>query len=201
MGRQIVDQAYERGWRRYSFEEPAAREVRAHGADIVIRAASAVNRGPGELQMSLLELPPHGEGDAIGLHIHRDVPTGEDVEEVYIILEGLGTMTFTTGEKVGLAPGHVVTTYPGTGHSVRVTGAAPMRIVVVVPHAFRIDGSAGPVDVFPDMFAPRIRVTKCDPRSMSPQEALCSSCGGAWRTAPGDELPHWAASHECATSA
>jgi mannose-6-phosphate isomerase-like protein (cupin superfamily) len=194
-------QGYERGWRKYSYEEMPMRDVRAHGADIPIRAATALNRGPGELQISLMELPPDGSGDAISLHIHRDLPTARDVEEIYIILDGHGTMTFTSGDKVDLSPGDVVTTYPGTGHALRVSGDAGMRIVAVLPHAFRTNAPTAPVDPFPEAFAPRIQVTSCHPRTVAPIDAMCSDCGSTWTAATegeeGLDLPQWASTHRC----
>jgi mannose-6-phosphate isomerase-like protein (cupin superfamily) len=199
-----MDHGYERGWRRYSFDEVSMRLVKAHASDVAIGAAAAFNRGPGELQMSLLELPPHAEGDAIGLHIHRDFPTGRDVEEIYIVVSGDCVMSFSNGDEVTLAPGDVVTSYPGTGHAVRVVGETPVRIVVVVPHAFRSDKALPAVDAFPEHFSPRIEVLTCHPSQMTPLEAQCRECGQTWAAGLRSEQPpglrEWASDHRCVAS-
>ncbi|MEQ3549749.1 cupin domain-containing protein [Pseudonocardia nematodicida] len=192
-----MDQQYERGWRRYSFDGAAMRAVRAHGAEVEIAVASAFDRGAGEMAMTLLELPPHDRGDAIGMHIHRDAPTGRDAEEVYIVVQGSCVMTFSTGEEVALAPGDAVTTYPGTGHAVRVLGEQPVRIVVVVPHAFRAEGAEFTGERLPGGFAPRIEVVRCHPTRMTPEHARCSGCGAEWVVEAGVALPTWAAEHPC----
>ena len=199
-----MDQDYERGWRRYSFEAAAMRRVNAHGSDVAIGAAAAFNRGPGALQMSLLELPPHADGDAIGLHIHRDFPTGRDVEEIYIVISGDCVMSFSNGDEVTLGSGDVVTTYPGTGHALRVVGERPVRVVVVVPHAFRSDRPLSAVDSFPEHFNPRIEVLTCHPTRMTPLEARCSECGQTWAADLHDEpstgLREWVSRHRCVAS-
>lgn len=196
-----MNQGYERGWRRYTFDEVAVNPAHAHGADVEIRAGAAFNRGPGDLHVSFVEIPARHTGDAIGLHIHRDVPTGSDVEEWYIVVEGECVMSFTTGEEVRLGPGDLVTTYPGTGHALRVLGDQPVRIIAVVPHAFRTDRPAALYDTLPDEFRPQIRVLACDPVSMVPQEACCVICGSLWSTDQQDSrsrtLPEWARSHAC----
>jgi quercetin dioxygenase-like cupin family protein len=200
-----MDQDYARGWRRYTFEDVATQLVNAHGSDVTIRAGTAFNRGPGELQMSLLELPPHAESEAIGLHIHRDVPTGRDVEEIYIVVSGNCVMTFSSGDEVTLAQGDVVTTYPGTGHALRVVGKAPARVVVVVPHAFRSDRPRSAVDAFPAQFNPRIEVVTCHPAQMTPLEARCRECEQKWAAdlegGGSIGLREWAAGHCCTASA
>lgn len=195
------DQHYGRGWQGYSFGSATMHEVKAHGAQTAIRAASAFNRGPGRLQMSLLELPAGVAEDSIGLHIHRDFPTGRDVEEIYILVEGEGVMTFSNGDVVSMGPGDFVTTYPGTGHAFRVTGNRTARIVVVVPEAFRSDRPPVPFDEFPDEFAPKIRIVSCHPTSMTPVGAECRVCGEAWSVDGveiGEEsLSQWASQHLC----
>jgi mannose-6-phosphate isomerase-like protein (cupin superfamily) len=196
-----MDQGHELGWRQYSFEEMQMRDIISHGGDIQVHAATPIKRGPGELHISLVELPPHAEGYAIGLHVHRDLPTGKDVEEIFAILEGHGIMTFTNGDTVALSPGDVVTTYPGTGHALRVTGDIRMRLVAVLPHDYRTAASSVPASRFPDRFSPRIQVTSCHSRTMAPLEALCNSCSATWKADSGDEgainLPQWATAHPC----
>jgi mannose-6-phosphate isomerase-like protein (cupin superfamily) len=196
-----MDQGYGRGWRRYAFDEVPLSPAHAHGSDVTIRVATAFNRGPGQLQTYLLELPPHSEGEAIALHIHRDVPTGKDVEELYILVDGDCMMTFSNGDEVPLRPGDVVTTYPGTGHAIRVVGDQPARVVAVVPHGYRTDRPAAAADPFPEVFNPRIQVVACHPTTMTPLEARCTRCGGSWalngQGATLRALPEWASDHAC----
>jgi mannose-6-phosphate isomerase-like protein (cupin superfamily) len=66
-------------------------------------------------------LPP---GSSIGVHTHGDN------EELYLVLEGEGTMTL--GETVfPVRPGSVVLNAPQGRHGLRNTGAAPLKIFVV----------------------------------------------------------------------
>lgn len=199
-----MDQNYERGWQKYSFDSIVMREAKAHGSDVTIRAGGAINRGPGELNMSMVEVPSHTGGDAIGLHIHRDHETGHDVEELYIVIEGVGQMTFSNGDVVTLSAGDVVTTYPGTGHAFRTLGDVPVRLIAVVPHGFRTARRAVETDSFPERFAPTIQVLTCDPIALSPLEARCIRCGGGWAGDRSDdvanELPVWATGHACVSS-
>lgn len=196
-----MDQNYGRGWQAYSFDNATMHEVKAHGAKTAIGAAAAFNRGPGRLQMSLLEIPAGVAGDSIGLHIHRDFPTGRDVEEIYILVDGEGVMTFSNGDEVSLCPGDFVTTYPGTGHAFQVAGDRTARIIVIVPEGFRSDAPSAPADEFPDEFEPTIRIISCHPTFMTPVEAECRKCHDAWTVdvgSPGGEgLSHWAAQHVC----
>lgn len=196
-----MDQNYRRGWQSYSFERATMHEVKAHGAQSAIRASAAFNRGPGKLQMSLLEIPSGVKEDSIGLHIHRDFPTGRDVEEIYILVEGEGVMTFTNGDETSMRPGDIITTYPGTGHAFRVVGEHTARMIVVVPEAFRSDRPPASIDDFPTEFVPQIRIVSCHPTAMSPVEAECRACGATWSVhgcgVVDAGLPEWAAHHEC----
>jgi len=196
-----MDQGYERGWRRYSFGETPMTAVNAHGADIVISAGGVINRGPGQLQMSVLELPADSSADAVGLHVHRDVPTGREVEEFYIVISGRCRMSFTNGDETELGPGDVAVTYPGTGHSVRVIGPDPVRLVVMLPESFRTARTPPVADAHPSEFSPQIAVLDADPARMTPLRARCSECGTLWSQKDADAaLPEWAKVHACSAS-
>jgi mannose-6-phosphate isomerase-like protein (cupin superfamily) len=66
-------------------------------------------------------LPP---GSSIGLHTH-----GEN-EELYLILEGEGTMTLDSDE-FPVRPGHVILNRPHGTHGLQNTGSVPLKLFVV----------------------------------------------------------------------
>lgn len=193
-----MDQGYERGWRRYSFSETPMAAVKAHGADLVISAAGVINRGVRGLQVSILELPADPSADAIGLHVHRDVPTGREVEEFYIVISGRCRMSFTNGDETDLGPGDVAVTYPGTGHSVRVLGCEPVRAVVMLPEGFRTARTPPVTAAHSSEFSPQIAVLEADPAQMTPLRARCGECAALWSLEDaGVGLPEWARGHIC----
>jgi quercetin dioxygenase-like cupin family protein len=53
-------------------------------------------------------------------------------EEMLIILEGKGKMTFTTGEALPVEPGHALYCPPKTEHNVTNTGNTTLRYIYVV---------------------------------------------------------------------
>lgn len=65
-------------------------------------------------------LPP---GTSVGYHEH-----GSN-EEVYVILEGNGTMT-VNGTEQAVKPGDVLLNKPGWSHGLENTGEEPIRILV-----------------------------------------------------------------------
>ena len=71
--------------------------------------------------IDLAELPP---GVSIGCHRHR-----EDEEELYLVLEGTGTM-HRDGEVFTVRPGDLVRNAPKGEHGLVNTGTAALRIFV-----------------------------------------------------------------------
>lgn len=98
--------------------------TRAHGGEGLIRFARVVDRSGligGCNFIDLAELPP---GTSIGLHAHA----GSE-EELYLILTGTGEMT-RNGEVFAVQEGDLIRNPPGGIHSLRNTGAGPLKIFV-----------------------------------------------------------------------
>jgi mannose-6-phosphate isomerase-like protein (cupin superfamily) len=194
---------YDRGWCRYSFETEDFHEEIAHGAVSTIRNSIIINRGYGKPHIAFGIIAPDSRNKwpAIGLHIHRDNPTNQDVEEWYIIVEGTGVQRFTNGDSVEFGPGDLIACYPGTGHSLEATGDVPVRLISITPNMFTADWS--PVGPWPETFEPRIRVLAAD-ETMGPLTARCADCGSTWERPAGDTggntLADWASEHPCTKS-
>lgn len=193
-----MDHQYERGWQRYGFDNQSFHEAAVHGATSPISVALAFNRGVGRPHISFMTIPPDTPGQAIGMHMHRDVPTGGDIENWYIIIDGVGDMTFSNGDVVRCQAGDLITFYPGTGHSFRAVGG-PVRAISVTPEMF----TPAPelelkTDDYPDEFNPQIRVGDVD-SDMCPLAAVCSVCGAEWHRPQDDQeaatLSVWARRH------
>jgi mannose-6-phosphate isomerase-like protein (cupin superfamily) len=195
------EHGYDRGWYRYSFEteELADRAIHGGGAEIGVR--NFINRGYGKPHISFGVIYPEraGPSPAIGLHIHRDEPTGEDLEEWYIIVDGTGIQRFTNGDSVEFGPGDVIACYPGTGHSLEATGDAPVRLVSVTPKMFS-STVARPSDEWPERFTPRIHVLTTT-EAKNALTAECTECGATWKRPEDDfgsnTLADWSVEHEC----
>ena len=108
----------------YSFDRADLRSTAAHGGPGKILFSRVVERepGPGLIFVDLSIVPP---GSAVGSHTH-----GENDEELYIIIEGNGSMT-VDGTDVDVGPGDVIVNRPGGTHGLVNTGATPIRMVVV----------------------------------------------------------------------
>jgi mannose-6-phosphate isomerase-like protein (cupin superfamily) len=98
-----------------------------HGSEIrplIDRTTSAIQK------CSLAEevLPP---GAAVGRHFHRET------EEIYYILSGAGEMT-VSGETTEVSAGDAVYIPVNNVHSLKNTGAEPMKIMLVcgAAHSF-----------------------------------------------------------------
>lgn len=198
---EIIDHAYDRGWKKYGFNSLEFQVANVHGSSEPMSVAVAFHRGVGAPHISFGVVPPGTERQPIGMHVHRDVPTGDDVEEWYVIIDGHGEMTFSNGDVVDVGPGDLVTTYPGTGHSFRTTGAKPVRLVAIVPRMFT---NAAPVDELPGSFKSSVEVTDIETATMNPVTATCRVCGRVWRK-PADDtgsetLADWSRTHVCAGS-
>lgn len=193
-----MDHQYERGWQRYGFDNQVFHEAEVHGASSPISVALAFNRGVGKPHISFMTIPADTPGEAIGMHMHRDVPTGRDIENWYIIIEGEGDMTFSNGDVVRCRQGDLIAFYPGTGHSFRALGG-PVRAISVTPEMFTPNPELDlKTDEYPGGFSPRIRVGDVD-GEMCPLNAVCSVCGAEWVRPAGDleaaTLPVWAREH------
>jgi mannose-6-phosphate isomerase-like protein (cupin superfamily) len=99
-------------------------QVRAHGGDGEILFhrpfASAAFEGPVNF-VDYAVLPP---GASIGRHTHGDN------EEVYLVLEGRGTMHLDD-EEFRVAPGSVILNRRGGSHALKNDGDEPLRLFVV----------------------------------------------------------------------
>ncbi len=132
------------------------------------------------------------------MHMHRDIPTGEDSEEWYIIIDGEAEMTISNGDVVQCKSGDMVAIYPRTGHSFRAVNG-PCRIISITPEMFNYMGEPAKTDEFPEKFSPIIEVTEVDPSSMCALKAVCTVCGAEWERPEDDisasSLPVWAREH------
>lgn len=194
-----TDHGYGRGWVRYGFDTLDLKPFNIHSGAADLDFTVAFNRGPMEPQLCFMIIPPGTPQPAVGLHIHRDGPSRDDLEEWYVIIEGTGVMRFTNGDSVAFRSGDVLGVYPGTGHSVVAAGDGPVRLLVITPKMWTLDDPMSPTTP-PETFAPRIRVLTTN-EPLNPITAECSVCGARWEQ-PADDpasegLPAWAAEHEC----
>src|SRR4051794_40517596 len=109
------EHGYDRGWFRYGFNTMPFISRTVHNGGSEMTFSLAFNRGPFKPYAALGIIEPGGELPDIGMHIHRDEPSGEDVEEWYIMIEGTGIQRFTNGDSVEVGPGDMIACYPGTG--------------------------------------------------------------------------------------
>ena len=190
------DHQWERGWQRYGFDNQPFTDRAIHGSDSPITLHLAFNRGVWQPHITFATIPPDTPGQAIGMHVHRDVPSGKDVEEWYIIIDGTGEMTFSNGDVVEAGPGDMLAIWPGTGHSFRAIGG-PVRLVSITPQMFTSKNSR--IDEWPEEFTPRIRIVEVDD-AMNVLRAVCTDCGAEWVQGEDDrasaDLPVWAREHE-----
>jgi mannose-6-phosphate isomerase-like protein (cupin superfamily) len=192
-----LDHGYERGWRRYGFDNLPFADRAIHGSTVPIGVNRIFHRGRWKAHCSFGIIPPETDEPAIGMHVHRDVPTHTDVEEWYIIIDGTGEMTFSNGDSVEVSAGDMVAVHPGTGHSFRAFGDAPVRLISITPVMYDVDS---PADEYPESFAPRVEVLTVDD-TMNPMTARCAACGTEWERPDDDRaantLSVWARDHGC----
>lgn len=191
--------SHEHGWTKFSFDEAEFSERRVHGSAVPVRVRTLFNRGRGLPFAAAGIIPPTAAEPGIGLHIHRDLDRGADVEEWYIIVGGRGVMRFSNGDSVEVGPGDFVATYAGTGHSLRAVGDDQIRMISITPEMF-FDTRV--TEILPARPAPAIRVTAVDTATMGPVSARCSRCGLTWQRPVGSSdsnaLADWALAHGCA---
>ncbi|MDR1028331.1 MAG: cupin domain-containing protein [Clostridiales Family XIII bacterium] len=189
-----TDHCYERGWRRYGFDNLTFKDKTLHGSDEPVSVSNAVNRGLNEAHISFAVIRPT-DREAIGMHIHRDVPTDDDREEWYVIIDGEAEQTFSNGDVVRCHAGDLIDIYPGTGHSIRAVNG-PCRIISITPKMFDY-GHAAP-DEYPKRFDPKIRIEEVDDVCCVVR-AVCTECGAEWRRPEGaggaTALSAWAREH------
>ena len=193
------DQGYDRGWYRYGFGTMEFNQRSIHGGGADIGISSAFNRGAGKASIAYGVVYPGASSPPIGMHIHRDEPSGEDLEEWYVIVDGTGVMRFSNGDSVEFGPGDLLACYPGTGHSLEATSDEPVRLLSITPATFT-SSSATVIDVLPERFKPRIEVIAID-STKNPLSAKCSVCGSTWERPDDDRgansLPAWSVQHQC----
>ncbi|MDR1294466.1 MAG: cupin domain-containing protein [Bifidobacteriaceae bacterium] len=190
---------FDRGWQRYGFDNQEFRDAAIHGASWPISLTLAFNRGLWQPHISFSTITPGSPGQAIGMHVHRDVPTGKDVEEWYIIIDGRGEMTFSNGDVVEGGPGDMIAIWPETGHSFRAIGDKPLRMISITPKMFSYPNPEGAHDdPWPDEFHPQIKVLDVDEQVVA-VNAVCATCGARWERPADDKeaasLPVWARQH------
>jgi mannose-6-phosphate isomerase-like protein (cupin superfamily) len=103
----------------------------AHGGDGEIRfarIAEAAAFAGGCNFIDYAELPP---GASIGRHRHAD-----DEEELYLVLEGCGSM-WRDGEQFVVRAGDLVRNRPGGEHGLHNTGSSVLRLFVIELRATR----------------------------------------------------------------
>jgi mannose-6-phosphate isomerase-like protein (cupin superfamily) len=195
----MADPGYDRGWKRFGFDTMDFSPQRVHSGAGEVDVAIAIDRGVGMPFVAYVVVPPGvREAPPLGMHVHRSQILGRDVEEWYIIIDGTGIQRFTNGDSVEFGPGDLIAVYPGTGHSLEVTGDRPVKMLGVMTELFqRVHPDHAE---WPESWQPRIRVlTTTD--TLNPTVAECTDCGETWERPDGDAgsntLPVWAAEHEC----
>jgi mannose-6-phosphate isomerase-like protein (cupin superfamily) len=195
------DLGFDRGWYRFGFETMDFHPMKVHGGTVDVDVALAFDRGAGKPFVAFCVIPPGGETPALGLHTHLDEPSGKEIEEWYLIVDGTGIQRFTNGDSVEFGPGDMIATYSGTGHSLQVTGDRPVKLVAIAPAMFT---TGLPPDEWPETWEPRIRVLAESP-GKNPLSAECADCGAAWQQPEDDPasntLSTWAVEHDCTSPA
>jgi mannose-6-phosphate isomerase-like protein (cupin superfamily) len=110
--------------RRHSFDDARFMTTVAHGGRGSIEVARATTGVPGSA-CTFIDLCVVPAGGSIGSHTH-----GVDDEEIYVVVEGHGSMT-VDDETFEVGPGDVIVNRPGGTHGLSNDGDAPLRIVVV----------------------------------------------------------------------
>jgi mannose-6-phosphate isomerase-like protein (cupin superfamily) len=98
--------------------------TRAHGGEGLIKFARIVDRAALAGECNFIDLAELPAGTSVGTHTHAS-----NEEEFYLILSGTGEMT-RNGEVFQVHPGDLIRNPPGGTHSLRNTGAQPLKIFV-----------------------------------------------------------------------
>jgi mannose-6-phosphate isomerase-like protein (cupin superfamily) len=193
---------YERGWQRFGFGTMDFVPQRVHEGGNDIMASVGFDRGAGMPFVAHVVVEPGGESPALGLHVHRSAELGRDVEEWYVIIEGTGIQWFSNGDSVEFGPGDLIAVYPGTAHSLEVTGDQPVKMLGIMPECYMTVAPDHPV--WPETWEPRIKILTTSPE-LNPTSAECTDCGATWERPEGDRgsntLPAWAGDHGCTGTA
>jgi len=192
-----IEHDFQRGWKRYGFDNLPFSKSAIHGSDQEVSVCRIFDRGYKKAHISFATVYP-SETDAIGMHMHRDLQTKEDMEEWYIIIDGEAETSFSNGDTVECKSGDMIAIYPGTGHSFRAING-PCRIISITPEMFHYINEPPEYDRFPEQFDPQIVVTEINPESLCALKAICSECGAEW-VCPTDDncsstLSVWAREH------
>lgn len=114
-----------------NFLQNAAEYQQAHGGRGEIRNVFLFSRKDFSTALQFLIYSEIQPGDSIGYHTHGNN------EEVYVILEGEGTMT-VNGESRTVRAGDVLLNRAGWSHGLENTSGAVLRLLV-----FEADGARG----------------------------------------------------------
>jgi mannose-6-phosphate isomerase-like protein (cupin superfamily) len=110
--------------RGFSFDRALFEVAVAHGGAGSIMFSRVLER-PDSSSLLFIDLAVVPPGSSIGLHRHSDAD-----EELYVIVEGRGTMT-VDGVELDVGPGDVVVNQPGGTHGLENLSDEPLRMVVV----------------------------------------------------------------------
>ena len=107
-----------------SLDDSLLRQVVAHAGDGHVGVLRIFDRGDFRGPIHFVEYAVVPPGASIGRHTH-----GAD-EELYLVLEGTGTM-HVDGHDFRVAPGTVVLNRAGGTHELRNDSSAPIRLYVI----------------------------------------------------------------------
>lgn len=97
---------------------------RCHGGEGKLTACFVLGGGDSEKGISFIHDDVIEPGASIGVHPH------EASEEVYMVLEGAGTMVLD-GAEHPIGAGDVCVCHPGHSHGIKNGVRSPMRLLVV----------------------------------------------------------------------
>lgn len=108
----------------FRFDLDALIPLVAHGGIGEIKAVRVASRAV-ETEGNFIDMVLMPSGTSIGIHSHN-----EDDEEIYVIIEGNGTM-FNGREWFPVGAGHVIVNRPGGTHGLINTGESDLKLVVI----------------------------------------------------------------------
>jgi mannose-6-phosphate isomerase-like protein (cupin superfamily) len=122
---ELVHNAREMPFVRCNLAELALADVRAHGGEGQIRFARIADAAAFAGGCNFVDYAELPSGASIGRHRHRD-----DEEELYLVLDGAGTM-WRDGESFEVRAGDLVRNRPGGEHGLVNTGDGVLRLFVI----------------------------------------------------------------------